>query len=83
MKATKYKVGEYLMYMFPKYYKGGSKVTAMVRVMDSTITFSGAKKRVPVQWLNGGATGAWYLCPENLLRRPTKKEMTAWQIDQL
>jgi len=78
-----YKAGEYLIYTWPSPF-GNKDLTEMVRVMESTITFSGAKKRVPVQWLDGGPfKNAWYLCPESLLRRPTRKEKLAWQLDQL
>ena len=77
-----YKAGEYLIYTCPF---GSKNVTEMVRVMESTIIFSRAKRRVPVQWLDGppAKNAAWYLCPESLLRRPTRKEKLAWQLDQL
>jgi hypothetical protein len=72
--STKYKVGDYLIY---KSRVNGIKDT-IVRVLDYT-RLGRETGRIPIDWLNG----SWYMCPIRALRRPTKDEMLAWQLDQL
>lgn len=76
--STKFKIGEPLIYRA----WGSFTNPEMVIVMDHQGDYQGKFKKIPILWQSKALKGAWYMCPIRHLRRPTQKELIAWQLEQ-
>jgi len=81
--GSKVKVGQFAIFRF-KAFHDQENPRSMVRVLDATTSlFKNHKSKIPIAWLHNGDECGWFLCPKIQLRPATKKEILAWQLDQL
>lgn len=86
--VTKFKEGELLVYITDKNPILPWLTDRLVQVMSYTRIYSDSYSAVPVRWLDQATTSksksySWYMCPLTRLRRPTKKELLTWYVEQL
>lgn len=82
--GSKTQAGQFAIYRF-KVSHDQSESTTIVKVLDSTAIFcKHHATKTPIAWLrDDGSECGLYLCPNANLRPATKKEILAWQLNQL